>query len=578
MALAVEPLVQKAGRAYAPAKLASAPWVVSVIHKINLIPMLARRDIKAYTLDGSAEANAVTFNFTTGLVLDREGHILTRLINLNPANPTPEIMIKTVDGRSLQAEFLGLDNNTGFTILRAPELKVEPPKFAEELSIDDAELIEILSPNFHFSSTSASSVATTSQSESSDTGEVSFFPTMKLTTLTGRLIRDEKTNQQQVVLARAHPQGRKVAEDCILLNRAGQVLGLTLLNQSAPRTKKTTAVRAINVVYPITEARQVATRIIKRRQTPKGWLGAYGMDLTQFAGEEKSLLGLGAAPETKGVVITGVIPQSPAAAAGLQPKDVLISFNHEPVTSVETFTSLLATTEVGQPLELHALREGKPVMFTVTLAPQSAPVILNAQPSDITRQVRERERAALRQKIAVLQNELINQQKRLELSQQATERAELEANIRHIRELLALQNSLLATTLVEAPAPAPAPRRNPTPSVIGATTPPRAPQAQYNLRLVQLGLATQELTDQLREFFSVPAKQGILITTVKADSLAAQAGFKAGDVLLQLNRQTINSAAQYRTAINNLPTSQPIMAVIMREGKRLELSFELVSR
>ena len=49
---------------------------------------------------------AFTFNLTAGIVIDNEGHVLTRLVNVNPNNPSPDIKVKTSDGRSLKAEVL----------------------------------------------------------------------------------------------------------------------------------------------------------------------------------------------------------------------------------------------------------------------------------------------------------------------------------------------------------------------------------------------------------------------------------------------------------------------------------------
>jgi S1-C subfamily serine protease len=54
-----------------------------------------------------------------------------------------------------------------------------------------------------------------------------------------------------------------------------------------------------------------------------------------------------------GVLITGVDPGSPAAAAGLQPGDVLTSIAGRPVTSPATVESVLAGLNAGDPVELQ---------------------------------------------------------------------------------------------------------------------------------------------------------------------------------------------------------------------------------
>src|SRR5882724_10627763 len=154
------------------------PWLVSVVHKINLVPTFKTSGIQASTIDGG---NAFTFNLTTGIVIDHQGHILTRLVNLNPNNPSPDIKVKTNDGRSLKAEVLGLDGSTGLTILKATDLNIDPPTFAEDTMVDDGQMMRVLSPDFEFYVNGAaanSSASKSAISRGTDPEAISFFPTM----------------------------------------------------------------------------------------------------------------------------------------------------------------------------------------------------------------------------------------------------------------------------------------------------------------------------------------------------------------------------------------------------------------
>src|SRR5215831_2127664 len=158
-----------------------APWMVSVVHKINLIPTLRMNGIKASTIDGST---AFTFNLTSGIVLDHDGHILTRLVNVNPNNPSPDVTVKTTDGRTLTAEVLGLDDSTGLTILRVPDLKIDPPSFADDSDANDVDLVRILTPDFNetFNVTVTATVDNTGNTSTAvnGNGDLPFFPTMRV--------------------------------------------------------------------------------------------------------------------------------------------------------------------------------------------------------------------------------------------------------------------------------------------------------------------------------------------------------------------------------------------------------------
>ena len=54
--------------------------------------------------------------------------------------------------------------------------------------------------------------------------------------------------------------------------------------------------------------------------------------------------------------IEQVVAQGPAAKAGLQPHDLLVSANGEPVTSAQSLQRLMLGDAIGQPLALTVLR------------------------------------------------------------------------------------------------------------------------------------------------------------------------------------------------------------------------------
>lgn len=93
------------------------------------------------------------------------------------------------------------------------------------------------------------------------------------------------------------------------------------------------------------------------------WAGVTGQAMDAALAES---LGL-ARPD--GVVISGVHPKSPFAAAGLQPGDVILSLGGEPTNTPQEVIFRMAALGVGTEAEIIWLREGEPMQAAMVLAP-----------------------------------------------------------------------------------------------------------------------------------------------------------------------------------------------------------------
>ncbi len=65
-------------------------------------------------------------------------------------------------------------------------------------------------------------------------------------------------------------------------------------------------------------------------------------------------------PDTSGVLVTLVMPNSPADVAGLKTGDVVTEYNGQKVEGQEQFSRLVRATSAGSPVRLRILRNGAP--------------------------------------------------------------------------------------------------------------------------------------------------------------------------------------------------------------------------
>lgn len=89
-----------------------------------------------------------------------------------------------------------------------------------------------------------------------------------------------------------------------------------------------------------------------------------------FAG---GFLGIRITPSDDGVTVGGVMPDSPAAEAGLQEGDIITAVNGEPVSTPRDLVQAVRTADAGDTLTLDITRNGDDQTIEVTLGEWSMP-------------------------------------------------------------------------------------------------------------------------------------------------------------------------------------------------------------
>ncbi len=92
-----------------------------------------------------------------------------------------------------------------------------------------------------------------------------------------------------------------------------------------------------------------------------------------------------------------------------------------------------------------------------------------------------------------------------------------------------------------------------------------------------LGIKGGELNADLAKAFDVSAQQGAFVSEVMADSAAAKAGLKAGDVITALNGQKIRSFAELRAKVATTGAGKEIELTYLRDGKESNVKVTLQS-
>ena len=95
------------------------------------------------------------------------------------------------------------------------------------------------------------------------------------------------------------------------------------------------------------------------------------------------------------------------------------------------------------------------------------------------------------------------------------------------------------------------------------------------VRRGRLGVHAQDITPEIADALGVDLDQGAIITQVVRGSPAANAGIKAGDLVIAADGEPVRSATHLRNKIGLLRVGETIELTVLRDGDRHTLSAKL---
>jgi len=125
----------------------------------------------------------------------------------------------------------------------------------------------------------------------------------------------------------------------------------------------------IGFAIPVSTARQVLEGIVRDGQVVRGWVGIEPMELSAELAETFGL------KQTEGVIVTGVLQNGPAAAAGLRPGDLLLKVSGQPVKNVGELLTQIAALTPGKSVKIEVVRRNQNLTLDVTPAQRPKPKV-----------------------------------------------------------------------------------------------------------------------------------------------------------------------------------------------------------
>jgi S1-C subfamily serine protease len=363
----------KAGKVSAD-ELPSAPQVVTIIHRLNGLKMfrlLMRSEQQVQAIENVDSAfslmDDVHTNVIAGLAMDDGETIAAWLpeaeVELEPPFPPvaraprapkpprapvaafprlrngffePDITVIGPDGKRVAAKYIGLDAVTGLSILRLEQKNAVSASASKDAPVNAGETVLLFSPE----------------------------PFARGVGLYARMAAFEGRVQDVVAAPSGGVARLKVAAaklthaniGGVAINEAGETVGIIDGLEGNAAT-----------ILPTVLIKRAAQRVLEQQASvPRPWLGVKGeaiaeLKLDQILNQGWEMQQAAAlAGKHRGIMLTSIVPNSPAAMAALRPGDVILKVDDKDIQTAQDFTWWLEQAGPSSSVEFTVARPDRP--------------------------------------------------------------------------------------------------------------------------------------------------------------------------------------------------------------------------
>jgi serine protease Do len=264
----------------------------------------------------------------SGFIISPDGLIMT---NNHVVGDADKVTVRLLDGREFKAKVIGTDPPTDVAVIKinAHDLPVLELGDSEKLEVGDW-VLAVGNP-FGLSHTLTAGIVSAKGRSGIGLNDYENF------IQTDAAINPGNSGGPLVDL-----DGKAVGINTAIFSRSGGYMG-------------------IGFAIPINMAKKIRDQLVETGTVTRGQLGVYIQDLNEDLAQSFGL------KDTKGILVSKVIEDSPAAKAGLKQGDILLKADGRPVGKVNEFRNAIAMTAPGTVVHLDILRNGKPLEIKVTI-------------------------------------------------------------------------------------------------------------------------------------------------------------------------------------------------------------------
>jgi Do/DeqQ family serine protease len=267
----------------------------------------------------------------SGVIVSADGYVVTNNHVIGEGRPQVSVML--ADKRELPARIVGTDADTDLAVLKVDARGLPTIPWGDSSRLKVAEWVLAIGNPF---------------------GVFNQTVTLGIVSATGRSVEGLGTYEDFIQTDAAINRGNSGGA---LINARGELVGINSAIYS-----ETGGYQGIGLAVPSNLVRKTMDQLIKDGVVRRGTI--LGIQLQAMTPQVAEQLGI---RDTRGLLVTRVSNRSEAAAAGLRPGDVLVSFNGAPVEGGSPFLKMLSEAPIGSTATLAVIRDGRPLTLRVPI-------------------------------------------------------------------------------------------------------------------------------------------------------------------------------------------------------------------
>ncbi|MFG0286192.1 MAG: trypsin-like peptidase domain-containing protein [Phycisphaerales bacterium JB039] len=293
----------------------------SVVHiRTAARQRIIERDVFGRRL-GVREGPLAPSGLGSGVIVSEDGYIIT---NNHVVEAADALTVGLSDGREVEARIVGADPATDVAVLKIDASGLTPARFGDSETLEVGEWVIAVGSPFGFSKSVTTGIVSAKGRSGLSGSETN---------------RYEEFIQTDASINPGNSGGP-------LVNLEGEVVGIN----TAILSSRVGGSIGIGFAIPSRMAEAVYRTIVRTGRVERGWLGIMMEDVGGPAA---------GAPNGAGVLVTEVVPGSPADRAGLRTGDIITAFDGARTENANRLRNAIAFTAPGADVEITLLRDGE---------------------------------------------------------------------------------------------------------------------------------------------------------------------------------------------------------------------------